>query len=86
MSTVGCGLALALLRRWTWILVAAPVGTGVLLTWYVVAMLASPDPNADIEAGAGLVIIAVPTLALVSLLLMVGGGIGAWRARRARSA
>jgi hypothetical protein len=75
LATAVWGFLLAGQRLWWQLLVSAPVGAGVLLFWYVVAMvvLASPgDDTADTAAGAGVVILSMPTIAVVSLGLGLG--------------
>jgi hypothetical protein len=74
LSTIGFGLVLAKRRRWAEVMIAAVLGTSVLAAWYVVAMLANPQPDGteDIAAGAGLVILAVPTLLVVLAMLVIG--------------
>jgi hypothetical protein len=88
LASVGWGFVLALLQRWRWILVSAPVGTVVLLVCYVIARFATnpTDPQVASAAGATLAIFWVPILVLVGLLLAVGGGLGsAYRRLRSRS-
>ena len=74
LSTVGFGLVLAQRRRWAEVVIAAVLGTGVLAVWYVVAMLANPQPDGaeDIAAGAGLAIFALPALLVVLAMLAAG--------------
>ena len=73
---------LAARRRWGTVLVFAGGVTAGALAWYVVAMLAVPVPDSqsdtqDIATGAGLVVLAVPTAAVVALLTSIGAGAGA---------
>jgi hypothetical protein len=52
----------------------------MLLSWYVCAMFSMADPNdytIDNAAGAGAAMLAVPTAAAVTVLLALGGGLGA---------
>lgn len=60
-----------------WIWAAAVSGTAAQLVGYVVGMLEAPQPNGseDIAAGAGLVILFLPTSAIVLALLWMGAGL-----------
>ena len=74
LATVSWGFCLARYRRWADLAISAVVGAGVLLGWYVAAMisLAQPGEAADNEAGAGVAIFSLPALASVSILLGIG--------------
>jgi hypothetical protein len=74
VSTIVFGVVLGRKRRLAEVVVGAVLGTTVLLTWYVVAMLADPHPDGteDTAAGAGLVIFSVPTFLVVFILLVTG--------------
>jgi hypothetical protein len=74
--TLTWGAGLGYRGSWRWVLISAVAGTAVLWFWYLASWLASSDPNSDIEASAGLVILALPTLLALGLVLGVGGGIG----------
>lgn len=72
---------LAARRRWPGVLVLVLGVTGAVLAWYVAAMLAVPVPpgQPDIQddaAGAGLVLIAVPTFGIAAALTGIGAGVG----------
>lgn len=76
-------------RRWVQVLLFAAALTGALLAWYVAAMLAVPIPagqpdTQDDAAGAGVVLLAVPTVLLVAVLCSVGAGVGALVSRLRR--
>jgi hypothetical protein len=81
LVTLGWGALVARRRatRWLWRAVAA--GTTVQLFTYMTAMLAAPQsPGAaddDISAGAGLVVLAIPTAVLIAALLWLGAAVGA---------
>lgn len=62
--------------RWLQTLWVAIIGTGLLTAWYVALFLADQsDPSADNEAGAGVVILALPTFVAILGLLAAGGGL-----------
>jgi hypothetical protein len=77
ISTFAWGVVLGRLRSWRTIATSAPAGAGVLMFWYVLAMVSSNDPTADDAAAVGVVFLGLPALALVALLLVIGGGLGA---------
>jgi hypothetical protein len=55
------------------------MGTGVLTFWYVVSMIvfaAPADTTSDDAAAVGLIILGVPTLVVVTSLLVLGGAVG----------
>jgi hypothetical protein len=75
--------------RWSLVLVFAIVITVALLGWYVAAMLAVPIPQdqpdvQDDAAGAGVVLLALPTAGVVILLTAIGFGIGSLSSRLRR--
>ena len=77
--TVVVGFVLGRRRMWQHIGIATGLGTGALLFWYIVAMVAftpTSDTNSDNAAGAGLVLLFIPTLVAVSAVLYLGGVIG----------
>jgi len=86
LSTVLFGGAVGRVARWRELAAATIAGTCALLFWYAVAMVSQPDPNGnnDQAAGAGAVILGVPTLIVVASLLCAGRGLGRWSARRSR--
>jgi len=90
LSTLLFGGRLGRRGHWRELGLAALAGTAELLFLYGVAMVVSPDPNNtnDIAAGAGVVILSVPTLLVVASLLGLGGLVGRWspRPRRFRCA
>jgi hypothetical protein len=74
----GCLVGRMAATRWLW--QAAAIGTGVQLFFYVTAMLAAPSTDGDSNdtaAGAGIVILTMPTAVLILLLLWMGAAIGA---------
>ncbi|MCW2938557.1 MAG: hypothetical protein JWN00_1542 [Actinomycetia bacterium] len=77
--TVGWGALLGRRRAWLQLVASVALGAGLLLFWYVYAMivLAGPaDATADNAAGAGVAILAVPSAVVIALLLMLGCGVG----------
>jgi hypothetical protein len=84
LSTLRFGGRLGRRSHWRELGLAALAGTAELLFMYGVAMVVSPDPNNtnDIAAGAGVVILSVPTLLVVASLLGLGGLVGRWSRRR----
>ncbi len=77
--TVVVGFLLGRRGWWRHLGLAVLGGTGALLFWYVVAMIAFADPNdptADNAAAVGVIIFAIPTLLIIALLLGVGAGLG----------
>jgi hypothetical protein len=83
LVTVLVGFVAWRYRSWRALTVASLVGTGWLLTNYVVGYIlvaAITDPqntDSDIGAGAGAAILSVPTFVVIALLLGVGAAI-AW--------
>jgi hypothetical protein len=84
-GTAGWGALLGYRRAWPVLLLSAPISTAVLMGCYLVAVLESPSPSStddsglpqpDNTAGAGLVILTVPTLLVMALLLGAGAGTG----------
>ncbi len=79
-GTVVSGLLLGFRGRWAYVgFLVAYVWT-LVLAWYVSAMLMTPADSGsdnDTAAGAGLVILAVPTLLAVVVLTTTGAGLGA---------
>jgi hypothetical protein len=75
----GCLVGRRAATGWLW--QAAAIGTGVQVLFYVTAMLAAPTTtngqDNDTAAGAGIVIIALPTAATILLLLWTGAAVGA---------
>lgn len=80
LATLAWGYLVGRRRATVWLWPAAAAGTAVQLFTYVTAMLAGPqspgDANNDTAAGAGFVILAVPTAMLTLALLWLGAGIG----------
>jgi len=75
IATVVTGWALGYRKRWPQLALFTLAGAVVLLGWYGVAMIATTpasDTTGDNASGAGLAILAVPTLALTGLLLGLG--------------
>jgi hypothetical protein len=77
LSPLAWGAVLGRLRSWRTVATSAPAGAGVLVFWYVVAMVSSNDPTADNAAGVGILLLGIPALVLVTLLLVIGGAVGA---------
>lgn len=79
ICTLLLGGVLGWTRRWRHGVALTVAGTAVLLVSYGLAMVAFADSNdttADNAAGAGVVILTVPTMAIVAALLAVGFGVG----------
>jgi hypothetical protein len=79
-SLVLWGFSLGWHRAWWAAVASIPVGTWMLLSWYACALFSMADPNdytVDNAAGAGAAMLAVPTAAAVTVLLALGGGLGA---------
>ena len=73
------GFMLGWVRYWTQVLLSTALGSVAVLVSYVGAMIAAASPTdttVDNAAGAGVVIIAVPTFAVLAVLLAVGAGLG----------
>ena len=88
LSTVVVGYLLGVRRLWRHLLVSLGAGTIAMLCWYVVAMVAfapSNDTSSDNAAGAGVVILGIPTLLLIGIFLALGAGAGRLRMRGSRS-
>lgn len=83
-SMFGFGIRLGRLAGWRELGLACVVGTGALLAWYIAATLTAPDPTGqnDHAAGAGTVILAIPTFVILVLIVGLGGVVG--RATRRR--
>jgi hypothetical protein len=80
-----CGYLLGRARRWTYVYVLIGYVWVLLLALYVVAMLAGPTSSAsdgDTVAGAGLVILALPLLLILSAVVGVGAVAGRIGRRR----
>jgi hypothetical protein len=89
LATIGWGALVAWRGATRWLWPAAAAGTAVQLMTYVIAMLAAP-PSAgladnDTAAGAGVVLLAIPTAVIVLALLWFGAALGALGRRIARS-
>jgi hypothetical protein len=90
VATIAWGALVAWRGETRWLWAAAGVGTAVQLFCYVTAMLAAPtDPGSadnDTAAGAGVVLLAIPTAVIILTLLWLGAALGALtrvvRARR----
>jgi hypothetical protein len=84
---VGLGAWLGRLQRWPALLIAGVFGTAVLLSWHLLlfAVLQPDDPQADNAAGAGVVLLAVPTFLTLALPLGLGAGPGYLLTRLRRS-
>lgn len=77
--TVVVGFVLGRRRMWQHIGIATGLGTGALLFWYIVAMIVftpASDASSDNAAGAGLVLLFIPTLVAISAVLYLGGVVG----------
>lgn len=81
--SVSFGYSLGRQRLWRLLGAAIPIGTAVLMAAYAVAMIAfnPSDPNADTSAGAGLVVLSVPTAALLAILLFSGAAVARLQGR-----
>lgn len=80
LATCFWGFLLGRRRAVRWLWPAALVGTAVEMACYVVAMLAAPASDGsdqDIAAGAGLVVVTIPTGLVLLTLLWIGAGLGA---------
>ncbi|HXA63263.1 MAG TPA: hypothetical protein VNW94_29300 [Streptosporangiaceae bacterium] len=67
------GFSLGWHRAWWAVAASIPVGTGMLLFWYVCAMFSLADPGdytVDDAAAVGAIRVAVPTAAAVTVLLV----------------
>ena len=71
-------------RRVPRMLAATGLIWAILMMLYSLAMLASSDPNGDIAAGAGLVLLAIPAAIAVSVLVGIGALIRMLVERRRR--
>ena len=72
-TTLATGWVLGYRKRWLQVAVFTAAGAVVLLGWYGVAMTATTpmsDTTGDNAVGAGLAILAVPTVAATGLLLV----------------
>lgn len=72
-----CGYVLGRDRRWLYAWALCGYVTVLLIALYVLAWLMVPPPavgDNDTSAGAGVVVLGLPTLAIVSLLVSVGVG------------
>jgi hypothetical protein len=76
-----CGYLLAHAGRWVYVAALTLYVWGLLLAWYIGAMLmttpAADGSDNDNAAGAGLVILGVPGLFVVAALVGLGAGVGA---------
>jgi hypothetical protein len=75
-----CGYLLAYAGRWVYVAALTLYVWGLLLAWYIGAMLMTPAADGsdnDNAAGAGLVILGVPGLFVVAALVGLGAGLGA---------
>lgn len=89
LATVAVGWWAGRRKLWRAVPPLGLIGTGALAAWYVAAQLATSPPFAtgdtgDLAAGAGLALLAVPTLVVVLLLLYAGAGLGRLRAQLVR--
>ncbi|WP_139283313.1 hypothetical protein [Raineyella antarctica] len=78
LATVTVGFVVGRWWQLRWIWVAVVAGSAAQLFGYVVSMLDSPDPDGtqDIAAGAGVVILGLPTALAIAALLWLGAGLG----------
>lgn len=78
LASLGFGALLGFAGLWKRAALASLFGAGVLIFWYSAITLAAPDPTNqnDHAAGAGAVILGIPSLVLVALLLFAGGASG----------
>lgn len=79
VATCSWGFLLGRRRAVRWLWPATLAGTAVETACYVVAMLAAPASDGsdqDIAAGAGLVVVTVPTALVLFTLLWIGAGLG----------
>jgi hypothetical protein len=79
MFTLIVGYVVGRKRLWRQLAIGTGAGTGTLLLWYSVAMIVFSNPkdtNADNAAGAGIVILAIPSLLVVASLLYLGAALG----------
>jgi hypothetical protein len=75
-----CGSLLAQAGRWVYVASLTLYVWGLLLAWYIGAMLMTPAADGsdnDNAAGAGLVILGLPGLFVVAALVGLGAGVGA---------
>jgi len=81
LATIGWGALVARRGETRWLWPAAAAGTTVQLMTYASAMLAVPlspgEADNDTAAGAGVVLLAVPTAAIILTLLWLGAAFGA---------
>lgn len=59
-------------RRLARMLAAVGLIWGIVMVLYFLAMMASSDPNSDIAAGVGLVMLAIPAAVAIAVLLGIG--------------
>lgn len=74
-TTLATGWVLGYRKFWRQLAAFVVAGAVVLLAWYVVAMIATTpasDTTGDNAAGAGVAILAVPSVAATALLLGLG--------------
>lgn len=80
LATPTWGYLVGRRRATKWLWPAAAIGSALQLAFYVTAMLAAPSTDGseqDTAAGAGLVILAIPTALAILTLLWIGAGLGA---------
>ncbi|HJQ00348.1 MAG TPA: hypothetical protein VJ851_02000 [Jatrophihabitans sp.] len=81
LATIGWGALVARRRATRWLWPAALAGTTVQMMTYVIAMLAAPQSpgsaDNDTAAGAGIVLLTIPTAVIILILLWFGAALGA---------
>jgi hypothetical protein len=81
IATIAWGAFVAWRGETRWLWPAAVAGTAVQLFFYVTAMLAAPQSpgsaDNDTAAGAGVVLLAIPTAVIILTLLWLGAALGA---------
>lgn len=78
LGTFALGFVVSLKLQLRWIWIAALTGTTAQLFGYVVGMIEVPQPNGaeDIAAGAGFVVLSLPTLLMLTALSLDWGRSG----------
>jgi len=81
LATIGWGAFVAWRGATRWLWHAAVAGTTVQMTTYVIAMLSVPQSpgsaDNDTAAGAGVVLLSLPTAVIILTLLWLGAALGA---------
>jgi peptidoglycan/LPS O-acetylase OafA/YrhL len=89
LATFALGFSLGRARFWRHVPVAALCGTAVLAVVYVIAMLATAQPDdtmVDNAVGAGLSVLGIPTFVLLLAALGASAGTGRLLSRRPKVA